>query len=205
MPYPFSKQIHPFLLTRRLTALCAWCLCLGFTLYGDTALALESDRQQPIEIIADQAELDEGQGVAHYTGKVVLTQGSLIINADDLYIRADNNKQVQQVTAKGSPAVFTQTPEPDQPPVTAKAKTIDYYVSDEKLILQLDAIVVQNESTFQGTRIQYDIRTRRMQATGGDAKNAVKGGNQRVKMVLPPSQPDDKQGKSKAPKSGAKP
>lgn len=149
-----------------------------------SVFALESDRQQPIEINADRAELDEGKGVAHYIGNVELTQGSLLIRADDLIIQADDKNQLQRVTAQGKPAEFNQTPEAGKPPVVAKAKTIDYFVADEKLMLQLDAIVVQNDSTFQGTQIQYDIRNRRMQASS-TANTGPK--SQRVKMVLPPN------------------
>lgn len=153
------------------------------------AMALDSDRKQPIEITADQAELDEAKGEAHYIGNVLLTQGSLIIRADNLTIKADDKNQIQRVTAKGKPAEFNQTPEAGKPPVVAKAKLIDYYVADEKLLLQLDAIVIQNDSTFQGNQIQYDIRNHRMQATSNGAKT---GSSERVKMILPPSTaPDD--------------
>lgn len=169
---------------------CLLAICsLGVGLSPD-AMALDSDRKQPIEITADQAELDEAKGEAHYIGNVLLTQGSLIIRADNLTIKADDKNQIQRVTAKGKPAEFNQTPEEGKPPVVAKARVIDYYVADEKLLLQQDAIVVQNDSTFQGSQIQYDIRNHRMQATSTGAKT---GNTERVKMILPPSTaPDDK-------------
>lgn len=158
------------------------------------AVALESDRKQPIEISADQAELDETKGEAHYNGNVVLTQGSLLIKADTLTIKADEKNQIQRVTAQGKPAEFNQTPEEGKPPVVAKAKLIDYYVAEEKLVLQQDAIVVQNDSTFQGSQIQYDIRNHRMQASSTGAKQ---GGSERVKMILPPSASPEEQNAAK--------
>lgn len=157
-------------------------------IFAPSAQALDSDRQQPIEITADQAELDESKGEAHYNGNVVLTQGSLLIRADNLTIKADEKNQVQRVTAQGKPAEFNQTPEAGKPPVVAKAKLIDYYVAEEKLVLQQDAIVVQNESTFQGSQIQYDIRNHRMQASSTGAKT---GGSDRVKFILPPNSSGD--------------
>lgn len=173
---------------------------LGWGL-SHSALALESDRKQPIEITADQAELDEAKGEAHYIGNVLLTQGSLIIRADNLTIKADDKNQIQRVTAKGKPAEFNQTPEEGKPPVVAKAKLIDYYVADEKLLLQQEAIVIQNDSTFQGSQIQYDIRNHRMQATSNGTKT---GNSERVKMILPPSAPADEKSTGSAGTNAAK-
>lgn len=167
---------------------------IGLTFITTPASALESDRKQPIEISADQAELDEAKGEAHYNGNVVLTQGSLLIKADSLTIKADDKNQIQRVTAAGKPAEFNQTPEEGKPPVVAKAKLIDYYVADEKLVLQQDALVVQNDSTFQGSQIQYDIRNHRMQASSVGPKT---GNSERVKMILPPSASPENQGSAK--------
>ena len=168
--------------------------------------ALEADRQQPIEIQADRAELDEKQGQAHYQGNVVLTQGSLTIRSDSLVIKATPEGQIQQVTAVGKPAEFTQTPEQGKPPVVAKATTIDYFVAEEKMDLIENATVVQNDNFFQGSKIQYDIRNQRMQATS----NGVKGHGDRVKMILPPSStagetPSGDAPSGYAPKGGSKP
>lgn len=176
---------------------CAWLggFVAAIGLMGATAgFSLESDRKQPIEINADQAELDEAKGEAHYMGNVVLTQGSLLIKADSLTIKADDKNQIQRVTAQGKPAEFNQTPEEGKPPVVAKAKLIDYYVAEEKLVLQQEAIVVQNDSTFQGSQIQYDIRNHRMQASSTGTKQ---GNSERVKMILPPSSSPGEQSATK--------
>ena len=67
-----------------------------------TAMALDSDRQQPLKIVADAALLDDKAGTATYTGNVVLTQGTLKINAEKLHIRTDQGK-VDKVSADGDP------------------------------------------------------------------------------------------------------
>ena len=58
-------------------------LTLLFTLMGlplsHGAMALDSDRDQPIQIVADVAVRDELAGKTRYEGNVVLTQGSLVI------------------------------------------------------------------------------------------------------------------------------
>ena len=52
-------------------------LSLGLALGSAGAWALPSDREQPIRVQADTAELDDKQGVAVYRGDVVITQGTL--------------------------------------------------------------------------------------------------------------------------------
>ncbi|HBB78519.1 MAG TPA: lipopolysaccharide transport periplasmic protein LptA, partial [Pseudomonas sp.] len=68
-------------------------LVLGLSafLLGSTAWALPEDRNQPIRIQADTAELDDNQGVAVYRGDVVITQGTMIITGDTVTITQDAN------------------------------------------------------------------------------------------------------------------
>ena len=50
-------------------------ISLGLAAASPTSWALPSDRDQPIRVQADSAELDDKQGVAVYRGAVVITQG----------------------------------------------------------------------------------------------------------------------------------
>ena len=74
--------------------LSAWLLIVAAC-----ASALDSDREQPIQIEADEAVRDEMVGETRYEGNVVLTQGSLRITADRIAIRHD---------AKGADAILAQ-------------------------------------------------------------------------------------------------
>ena len=166
---------------KNLKELLALSMLLAFT---STASALESDRQQPLKIVADTALIDEKDGTATYTGNVVLTQGTLRIAADSLKIRTDQGK-VDIVMAVGQPALFSQVPEPNQAEVIAKAKNIDYLVRDQKLLLKRKASIVQGENIFRGEEIVYEIQSQRLQAMGQSsdpAQGDIKG---RVEMILP--------------------
>lgn len=149
------------------------------------AQALEADRQQPLKIQADSAVLNEKDGTAIYTGNVVLTQGSLTIEASQLHIQTQQGK-VNLVTAKGTPASFSQVPGPNQPPVQANALTIDYEVKGQTLILRRKASITQNDNIFKGEEIIYEIQNQRLKAQG-QTKQTPKGeaGTGRVEMILP--------------------
>jgi|SRR5690606_13487175 len=160
-------------------------LALLLALWLTPAWALESDRQQPLKIVADSATLDEKDGTATYKGNVVLTQGSLKISAQRLHISTEQGK-VNLVRAEGKPAQFSQQPAANQPAVTATALTIDYRVKDQTLVLRRQASVVQNENVFKGEEITYEIQSQRLRAEG-QTKDTPKGepGTGRVEMILP--------------------
>ncbi|MEZ5507827.1 MAG: lipopolysaccharide transport periplasmic protein LptA [Gammaproteobacteria bacterium] len=160
-------------------------LALLLALLLTPAWALESDRLQPLKIVADSATLDEKDGTATYQGNVVLTQGSLKISAQRLHISTEQGK-VNLVSAEGKPAQFSQQPAANQPAVTATALTIDYQVKDQTLVLRRKASVVQNENVFKGEEITYEIQSQRLRAEG-QSKDTPKGepGTGRVEMILP--------------------
>jgi lipopolysaccharide export system protein LptA len=72
-------------MTRPESQLVRFLSLLGLLLYGlitTTANALQSDRQQPLEINADTSDGTLGDGRSELRGNVEIRQGSLIIRAD---------------------------------------------------------------------------------------------------------------------------
>ena len=145
--------------------------------------ALESDRLQPVHIESEYATADYKNGFTVYSGKVKLSQGSLIIEADEITIRrGKDGAGVSSVVAIGKPAHFQQQPELKKPPIHARANQITYNVPKETLELQDDVHIDLAESTHQGSQFQYNIKTQVLNASG------VKGS--RVKVTfLPPAAP----------------
>ncbi len=146
--------------------------------------ALPEDEQQPIEIEADRAELDDATGTATYSGSVRLDQGSLKVRADRLIIET-NAQQVRRITAEGDrerdlPARYEQTPEPGAEPVRAQAQTIIYYTDAGRIELLGAAQLEQAEDRFEGDVISYDLSTRKVAASAG-ADGAP------VRMVIEPA------------------
>src|SRR5690606_2246316 len=81
---------------------------------------------------------------------------------------------------------FSQIPVANQAAVIATARTIDYQVREQTLILRRTASIVQNENVFKGEEIIYEIQSQRLQAVGQSTKTP-KGeeGKGRVEMILP--------------------
>ena len=77
-------------------------LIVLLTLLPALAWALPSDREQPISIEADHAQLDDKQGITQYKGKAVLTQGTLRIEGDIITFYYGEDKQIIKAVAQGN-------------------------------------------------------------------------------------------------------
>lgn len=128
--------------------------------------ALESDREQPVHIRADEVVLDEQKGVSHYTGNVHLEQGTLNIHADRMTVY-QTRRQVERILIHGSPARFTQLPEAAEAPVEARAEQMTYLSAEARLELEGAARVEQEGNTFSGNRIVYDTERSTVRASRG--------------------------------------
>lgn len=146
------------------------------------AYALPSDQQQPIKIESDRAQQDEKTGTTIYEGSVVIIQGTIKIKADKVTVFTDTN-QVDKIVCVGNPAHYQQQPNPQDGLVLASAKTIKYYLANDKIkLLQNASLKQQNGSVITGEKIDYDINTELLKAT---ASKTTKSKDSRVQMVIP--------------------
>lgn len=137
-----------------------FAVCWVSLLWSSTLLALPDDNQQPINIQADRATqqtLADGEKT-EYFGSVVMTQGSLLVNADHLVIHSVN-RQVTRIHASGNPAKFQQQSQPEKPPVIARANNIEYRLKSETVVLTDNAHINQPDASFSGNRIEYNVGT----------------------------------------------
>jgi lipopolysaccharide export system protein LptA len=70
---------------------------LGFTSLA--ALAIPSDRQQPISLVADRATFNERTGITTYTGNVIIEQGTMKLQANSIVANLNSKKQISTITA----------------------------------------------------------------------------------------------------------
>ena len=170
---PLSRRTLPLLFS------------LGVALASTSAWALPSDREQPIRVQADSAELDDKQGVAVYRGDVVITQGTLKITGDTVTITQDNNGEIEVFTSIGKPAYYEQRPSTDKQIVKAYGLTIQYFAANERIVLIDQAKVIQEGNTFEGEKIVYDTRRQIVNAGRATGTNLT-APRPRIDMVIQP-------------------
>lgn len=147
-------------------------------LFAPLAMALPEDADQPIHIRADNAEIDQQQGLVVYRGKVRVDQGTLRVTADEMTVEYVEQKVVK-ITAIGTPAHYQQQIEVDKEQVKAHSSTIIYYTQDERLDLLGDAFLTQEGNEITGDQIKYDIVEGKVDAQAQS--------DDRVRMILQPA------------------
>ncbi|MFK7912948.1 MAG: lipopolysaccharide transport periplasmic protein LptA [Pseudomonadales bacterium] len=141
------------------------------------ALALPEDADQPINIRANEGELDRVSRTGIYRGDVQVDQGTLRIKAETMTVVYKDQK-VTRITFNGTPATYQQQLNADEEMVFANAKTIVYYTQNEKLELEGDAFLSQQGNELRGEQIDYDIVAGKV-----DAESAGEGP---IRMVVQP-------------------
>lgn len=154
---------------------------LLLALLAPQAHALSSDKDQPIDIVADSVDIDEAKGTSTYTGHVEINQGSIRLRADKVVVEHKPG-QPRKVKATGEPAEFRQLPDKSKEYVTGTAKQLQYRLDSEELVLTGDARLNQGKDHFRSDRIVYD-RVRAVVKAGAAAQ-----GKDRVRVTIQPEQ-----------------
>jgi lipopolysaccharide export system protein LptA len=168
-----------------LSLLAAAALCAGL------ANAEKADRNKPINVEADALRYDDLKQTSVFSGRVVLTKGTIVIRGARIDVRQDpDGYQFGLVTAEpGKLAFFRQ-----------KREGLDEYIEGESELIEYDGRAdavkfMQNaqmrryrgatlSDEFTGGVIQYNNTTDMFSIDGAVAKASAPAG--RVKAILSP-------------------
>jgi lipopolysaccharide export system protein LptA len=142
------------------------------------ALALPEDQQQPINIHADSAELDQNKNIAIYHGSVKMEQGTMLVTGAKMTIELED-QQVVRIIAEGDRAHYEQQIKPDESKVLADAKKITYFTAEQRVELAGNAHLTQDNNEFTGELIKYNTNEGKVDASSN--------GQGSVQMILQPS------------------
>ena len=155
-------------------------LCASFN-----AQAESSDRDKPIELEADTVTVNDAKKTSTYTGKVILTQGTLIIRADKLIVREDK-EGFQHSTSTGNPTTFKQKREGKNEFMEGSAQRIEYDGRMDKVQLYTKAWVKRGEDIVYGDYISYDANAEYAEVVGGQKTESGGTSSGRVKAIIQP-------------------
>ena len=139
---------------------------LTLLLAAAPAFAKSTDRQQPMDIAADNLDaLLADDSVSTLVGNVRIRQGSLEVDADRAQIFRVNG-EIERIVLTGSPARLRQVSDQGEP-MSADANEIEYTLSSELMLLRGSVVVEQARGTLRGETLKYNIATGRIDG-GGD-------------------------------------
>lgn len=152
--------------------------------FSPALMALESDRQQPLEVNANSTDGTLGDGITTLRGDVEIRQGSLFITADEAEVNKVDGR-VSSVTFRGKPAFLEQEIE-EQGLVQATANVIDYQVASGMVTLTGNADVTHPQYQISGEILTYDLNIQHFKGSGDE------NGNGRIHIRLDPEVLDKK-------------
>lgn len=160
------------------------CMLALFAATPGAVLAERADRDKPVHIEADSVRMDDLQKTAVYEGKVVLTQGTLRVEAERIDVRQDETGLLSG-TAVGRPVHFRQKMEGRDEWVEGWGNRVEYDARKEQVRLIGQAYLKKGEEELRGDLISYDARSEFYQASG--SLPGQKPGRVRA-VILPPKE-----------------
>ena len=186
----FMSKFRAFMKNHSLTALLiAGLLCLAGSVQAEKA-----DRNKPMNIEADALRYDDLKQISVFTGRVVLSKGTILIRGERLEVRQDpDGYQFGVATgAADKPAFFRQKREALDEYIEGVGETITYdgradciRFSGKAQLRRLRGTLLADEIT--GGNIVYENLTD-LFTVDGVAKNGPSGalGSGRVRVMLTP-------------------
>lgn len=165
------------------------CVASAFML-SSTAMALESDKNQPTTIDANQMNYSEKAQVNVFSGNVLLTRGSLLIRGDKLTL-SENKDGSQFAKIEGTPARFKQQRDSDKKGevlmIDGTANLIEFDGDKSVVTLSGNASLQKSANgqlteSISGNKIIYQQNTESLNVVGNDAG----GQKSRVQAVIKP-------------------
>ena len=140
---------------------------LGMTiLFQVPAQALKSDSQQPAFVDAEEVDMDFKTGKRTYRGNVLVRQGTLRIEADQI-TTTHKDGLLQIAVAIGKPAIFRQRPDGKDYDVIGTGLRLELDHPNEIITLHENARIEQNQDSIAGETIVYNMSTEQLKVRGG--------------------------------------
>ncbi|WP_311947904.1 lipopolysaccharide transport periplasmic protein LptA [Halomonas piscis] len=161
---------------------CLAAATLGLSVLG--AGTAQAAPAVPVEVEANQLDLDQRAGTAVYRGNVKIRQGEMRLRGARVEIQRNDEGELSRATAFGERAYLRHRPDPNKAPIEGNARRIIYHVADRRVELIDQAELDQGGDHFKGGRLEYFIDREVVKA-----RSDVEGSDdQRIRMTLQPEE-----------------
>lgn len=166
-----------------------WFAGLALMAIGSAAFPLSTDKDQPIEVEADSAELDDIKNISIYRGNVIVVRGSIRMTGDTMTVHHTEDEELSELVLEGRPATYRQLPDKSTVYDEAQALRMEYYELKSLVILIDNALVTQEGLRFSGDRIEYDTALSQVKAWSKPGSEIAEPGvapqeGGRVKIII---------------------
>ncbi|MDP1557984.1 MAG: lipopolysaccharide transport periplasmic protein LptA [Nitrosomonas sp.] len=164
-------------------------LLSGILLTGNV-LAERADRDKPIHLEADRATVEDvnrkdGSRISIFTGNVILTQGTLIIRAEKVVMKEDENG-FRYATALGDLVSFRQKRDGLDEYIEGWSERVEFDNKTDELELFRKAHLKRGQDEVRGDYISYNMSSEFFQVKGSNDRGVESGPDSRVRVVIQP-------------------
>ncbi|MHB1144236.1 MAG: lipopolysaccharide transport periplasmic protein LptA [Thiobacillus sp.] len=151
-------------------------------LLASPAHAEKADRDKPVNLEADTVTLDDVRKISVYQGNVLLTQGTLMLRADQVQV-TQNASGLDKISAAGRPASFRQKVDGRDEFIEGFSSRIEYDGVNSQLELIGQAQLRRGSDELRGAQISYNANTEFYKVVGQPDAKTPAG---RVRAVIRP-------------------
>ncbi|MCR9124935.1 MAG: lipopolysaccharide transport periplasmic protein LptA [Rhodobacteraceae bacterium] len=122
--------------------------------------AFKSDPAQPVEVTADQLDVNQEDGSATFSGNVLIGQGEMRLSAQQVVVRyrADATG-IERLEASGGVTLVNGTD-------AAQSETADYAIDSGQIVMRGRVLLAQGPSTLSSDMMTVNLTTGTAQMTG---------------------------------------
>ena len=178
---------------RALTSSAAFFIACALAFMPAAASAEKADRDKPITIEADKLLHDELKQISVFSGRAVLTKGSMVLRGDRIELRQDpDGYQFGMILPEDKKrAFFRQKREAVDEYIEGEALRIDYDGRADRIVLSDQAEIRRYRGTtlgdqMSGKRIVYENLSDVFTIDGQRATDKIKTPDTRVRATLAP-------------------
>ncbi|MFT4150613.1 MAG: lipopolysaccharide transport periplasmic protein LptA [Paracoccaceae bacterium] len=114
---------------------------------------LKADPSQPVQVNADNLSVNQGDGTAVFTGKVVVVQGDMKLSADTVQVEyAQDQKSIQRLHATGNVILASATD-------AAQAAEAVYTIGTGEVVMTGNVLLTQGPNTMSGQKLVVNLKT----------------------------------------------
>ena len=161
------------------------CLAAVASLLSIDAPAERADREKPMSVESDRMTADDSNKILTFEGRVVITQGTMILRADRVTLREDRDG-TKSASAVGTPARFRQKRDNVNEWIDGEAERIEFDGRTERVELFVRARLSRGKDEVRGNYIAYDQKTDFFRVQHTKDGTAPGGETSRIQAVLQP-------------------
>lgn len=147
--------------------------CMMLVCHIPVSYAELADRDKPMHLEANQLTIDDAKQISIFEGKVRLTQGTMVINADKIIVVQDK-EGFSHGTATGQLVSFRQKRDNVEGYVEGYGERVEYDNKTATIDFYGQARIKQDEDEVRGEHITYNSKTEVFQVNGTLNKGRVR-------------------------------